>query len=77
MLGRLEMSVDDCISAYIKLMEDVFGKKSRRLPVSWSLATKSKFDSAKLKDAIDKVITKSGALSTDNLDDGNARGCRM
>jgi hypothetical protein len=77
MLGRLEMSVDECISSYSMLMEAVFKEKSSWLPIGWSGATRAQFDSTKLKDAIDKVITDYGVLSTDHFDDGNARGCRV
>src|SRR4029077_17082567 len=36
MLGRLEMDVDECISAYNKLIKAVFEEKSSRFSVSWT-----------------------------------------
>jgi hypothetical protein len=48
MLGRFEMDVDECISAYNKLMESVFGEKSSWLPMGWTGRTKAQFDSARL-----------------------------
>ena len=77
MLGRLEMGVDECISAYSKLMESVFEEKSSWLPINWRGRTKAQFDSAKLKDAIEEVITGQGASTTDRFNDGSPRGCRV
>ncbi len=77
MLGRLEMGVDECISAYSELMESVFGGKSSRLPMSWTGGTKAKFDSEKLKNAIEDVITHQDISKTDRLNDGQTRGCRV
>jgi hypothetical protein len=77
MLGRLEMSVDECISAYSTLMEAVFEKKSSRLPIDWSGRIGAQFDLTKLKEAIDKVIIDHGASRTDQFNDGNPRGCKV
>jgi hypothetical protein len=76
MLGRLEMDVDACIAAYSELMKAVFQKESSWLPVGWSGKVKARFDSAKLRSAVDEVITSSGASPTDAFNDGKARGCR-
>jgi hypothetical protein len=76
MLGRLEMDVDECIASYSDLMKAVFEKKSSWLPVSRRGKVKAQFDSAKLKSAADTAISKTGASSTDALNDGKARGCR-
>ena len=77
MLGRLEMDVAECISAYSKLMESVFREKKRRLPLGWTGGIKAQFDSAKLKTAIQEVITEHGASAEDLLNDGDDRGCKM
>ncbi|KAK3942068.1 hypothetical protein QBC46DRAFT_84908 [Diplogelasinospora grovesii] len=78
MLGRLEMDVDDCISQYTSLMKSVFDKQSRMLPLSlpWG-DIEARFDSAKLKSAIERVITDAGASATDLFNDGKTRGCRV
>lgn len=76
MLGRLEMSVDECISAYSDLTAAVFGEKLSRIPFNMRVKVKPRFDSARLKGAVNKVITQSGASETDLLDDGTERGCR-
>ncbi|KAG9647576.1 phospholipase, patatin family protein, partial [Aureobasidium melanogenum] len=76
MLGRLEMSVDKCIEAYIDLMKTVFGQKSSRIPFNWKGKVRAQFDSARLENAINSVIAKCGASKTDLLNDGAERGCR-
>jgi hypothetical protein len=76
MLGRLEMDVDACIAAYSELMKAVFKEKSRQLPVSWTGKVKARFDSKKLKGAVEDVISGNGASPTDAFNDGKDRGCR-
>ncbi|RMZ47111.1 hypothetical protein AFCA_007013 [Aspergillus flavus] len=76
MLGRLEMSVDECIDRYIKLISTVFEKKSR-WPVSLSGNIRSRFDATKLESAIKDVVTSHGAEETDLFNDGCERGCRV
>lgn len=76
MLGRLEMSVDQCIDAYSELAADVFGEKLHRLPVTIKGAVQSRFDSGKLENAIRNVVAQSGASETALFNDGVERGCR-
>lgn len=76
MLGRLEMDVDDCIGAYSDLAAAVFGEKLRSIPVNIMSNIKARFDSAKLKSMIRKVVEDSGASSQDLFNDGTERGCR-
>ncbi|KAJ6197791.1 kinase subdomain-containing protein [Bipolaris maydis] len=75
MLGRLEMDVDACIAAYSTLMKTVFEERSSWLPVGWSGKVKARFDSAKLKSAIENVISKADASLADAFNDGKKRGC--
>ncbi len=77
MLGRLEMDVDECISAYSELMKTVFDEKSSRLPFGWRGKIKARFDSLRLESAIKKVITSRGLSEADLFNDGTARGCRV
>ncbi|XP_014550452.1 hypothetical protein COCVIDRAFT_115445 [Bipolaris victoriae FI3] len=76
MLGRLEMSVDECIDAYSELAADVFGEKLHRLPVTIRGAVQSRFDSGRLENAIRNVVAQSGASETALFNDGVERGCR-
>jgi hypothetical protein len=75
MLGRLEMDVDACIESYSELMKTVFEEKSSWLPIGWGGKMKAQFDSAKLKSAVENVISKTNASSTDAFNDGKDRGC--
>lgn len=73
MLGRLEMGVDECILAYTELMESVFSEKINSVPVNWSGNIVSQYDSKKLKNAIENVITRAGLSPTDLMNDGKPR----
>ena len=77
MLGRLEMTVEACIAAYEELMKSIFEVKPSWSPVSWSGKTKARFDSDKLRKAIEKVVTDNGASTEDLFDDGRERSCRV
>jgi hypothetical protein len=76
MLGRLEMDVDECITAYSDLAAAVFSEKLSRFPVNIKGNVKPRFDLTKLESAIRKAVTQSGASETHLLNDGTERGCR-
>jgi hypothetical protein len=77
MLGRLAMDVDECITAYSELMEQVFGERKRALPVGLKGNIKAQFDSGALKRAIEKVVASRGLLETALLDDGVEQSCKV
>ncbi|KAJ5930429.1 FabD/lysophospholipase-like protein [Penicillium verhagenii] len=77
MLGRLEMDVDECIAAYIKLMKEIFGKPSKRGLSSIFGKIKPRFDAKKLESAINEVIQDCGAKPTDLFNDQVDRSCRV
>lgn len=54
MLGRLEMTVDECINAYIILSEYVFQKP--RQPFDWRLKVKPRYISKNLEEAIKHIV---------------------
>jgi hypothetical protein len=77
MLGRLEMDVDECITAYSKLADDVFKEKLSSFPFNLMDNVTSRFDSSKLEKATRQVVVQSGKASeTDLLNDEIERGCR-
>ena len=76
MLGRLEMDVDACIAAYSDLMKAVFEEESSRFPVGWTGKVKTRFDSVKLKCAVDEMINNTSASVMDAFNDGKNCGCR-
>lgn len=55
MLGCLEMTVKECIEAYIQLSEEVFHKK-RRIPADIKGNLRERYDSKTLELAIKKVL---------------------
>lgn len=65
MLGRLELSIDECINAYTDLSEDVFHEK-RRLPLGIKGDLKERYDSEALKLAVKKIL-KERDLDEDTL----------
>lgn len=78
MLGRLQMDVDACITAYTGLMKSVFKAKKHWLPVTLGGRTQPRFDSSALKKAINEVISSNGYSADDPFDDNNVdRGCKV
>lgn len=78
MLGRLEMTVDQCIKTYIEFLRDIFGKPIRKMSWSTSGKIKPRFQSSELRKAVEKVIVRSQSASPeDYFDNGAARGCHV
>jgi hypothetical protein len=76
MLGRLEMSVDECIDAYSEIAAAVFGEKAVSHILDIEGGAKPQFELATLESALKKMIKESGTASeTDLLNDGTERGC--
>lgn len=67
MLGRLRMTVDDCIQEYERLAGSVFGHANlfhqTFLPTAWM--KRPKYDTAVLESVIRGVITRRGEVSID------------
>jgi hypothetical protein len=55
MLGRLKMSIDECIKAYRDLSKDIFHKK-RRIPMNVKGDLKERYDSKALESAVKKIL---------------------
>ena len=64
MLGRLRMTVDECIDAYTTLSDRVFEKKSHRVNIKGKL--QGRFDSAALELAVKNILV-SRSLGEDAL----------
>jgi Patatin-like phospholipase len=78
MLGRLEMTVDECISAYRELIKAVFEEKRSRLGIGATGSITAQFSSETLNNAIKRVLAKyKDASESELLDDGRDRGCRV
>lgn len=75
MLGRLRMSVDDSIEAYLSLSSRVFKKKAHR--ITWKGKIRGRFDSEELARAVKEVISKQN-LPEDTLLKEDARAsCKV
>ncbi|KAL1857625.1 hypothetical protein Daus18300_010265 [Diaporthe australafricana] len=78
MLGRLQMSVEDCLGEYKNFVDIVF-PTSRYTTVSL-LATGSKWDATALEDCIKKLVKKQLQQDPDKvllLDDKSAETCKV
>jgi hypothetical protein len=71
MLGRLKMSIDECINAYLSLSDRVFQKKWHRVTTRGNI--QGRFDSEELTRAVKEVVISQGlqedVLLKDTLDD--------
>jgi hypothetical protein len=71
MLGRLRMSIDECIDAYLSLSDRIFQKKRHRATIKGKI--QGRFDSEELARAVKEVVKAQGLqedmLLKDTLDD--------
>ena len=58
MLGRLEMSIEDCIEKYIELSDAIFVKKRHRLRLNTDI--QGRFDTDELERSIKNIIKDVG-----------------
>ena len=70
MLGRLRMSIEDCIQVYSRLGEKVFGQQQ-------SPPHRERFDAQKLEDAIQEIVeAHTGQRNAPLLDPLEGRCCK-
>jgi hypothetical protein len=65
MLGRLEMTVQECVDTYIETMDDVFTKTRHR--IGWTGKFQGRFDTPELEAAIKRAIIASGRLENERM----------
>jgi hypothetical protein len=75
MLGRLRMSVADCIAAYLSLSNRVFQKTRHRVTVKGQL--QGRFDAEELARAVKEIVAKQGLLEDALLKDESATACKV
>lgn len=56
MLGRLKMSIPDCIDAYVLLSKSIFQKKRHRVTVKGQI--QGRFDHEELTRAVKLILTQ-------------------
>jgi hypothetical protein len=76
MLGRLRMSVEDCITAYIRLSSRVFQKK-HAFPVKISGKIKARYSSEELRRAIEDVVEANHLDKDTLLKDTSPQACKV
>ena len=75
MLGRLKMSLDECIDAYLSLSDRVFQKKAHRVTVKGKI--QGRFDSVELEQAMKDVVTGQGLHKDALLKDTSDGACKV
>jgi hypothetical protein len=75
MLGRLNMSIDESIEAYLSLSDKVFRKKRRRLGIRLNI--QGRFDSDALEQAVKDILKKQGLAEDTLLKDAPEAACKV
>lgn len=75
MLGRLKLSIDECIESYLSISEQVFQKKRHRVTTKGNI--QGRFDSTELERAIKQVVTKQGLDEDALLKETSGGTCKV
>lgn len=75
MLGRLRMSIDECISAYLSLSDNIFHKRRHRVTVKGKI--QGRFDSDELERAVKAIIKERGLTEEMLLKDAPNAACKV
>jgi hypothetical protein len=75
MLGRLQMTVEECITAYTSLSDKVFEKKSHRIKMNGML--QGRFDTAALEQAVKQILVDRGFGEDALLKDAPDAACKV
>ena len=75
MLGRLCMTIEECIEAYTSLSSSVFEKKSHRVTIKGKL--QGRFDAAELEQAVKKILAARGFGENTLLKDDPDAPCKV
>lgn len=76
MLGRLRMSVEECITAYIELSSRVF-RKNHVMPVTIRGKVKARYSSSELQRAIQDVVEAHHLERDALLKDTSPQACKV
>ena len=75
MLGRLRMSISDCIDAYLQLSDSIFQKKRHKVTIKGNI--QGRFDSDELERAVKEVIARQGLQEHALLKDEVPTACKV
>ena len=75
MLGRLQMSIDECIDAYISLSDRVFRKRRHRVTIKGNV--QGRLDSDELERGIKEVVVRQRLPENALLKDSPNANCKV
>ena len=75
MLGRLRMTVDDCIDAYVSLSDRLSQKQRHRMTIKGNV--QGRFDSDELERAIKAIVVRQGLEADTLLKDSPDAKCKV
>lgn len=75
MLGRLKMSIDECIDAYLALSDRIFQKKRHHVTIKGNI--QGRFDSEELAQAVKEVVTRKELQGNALLKDASDDACKV
>jgi predicted acylesterase/phospholipase RssA len=75
MLGRLRMTVDECIDAYVSLSDRIFQKQRHRVTIKGRV--QGRFDSDELERAIKEIVARQGLAEDALLKDAPDTKCKV
>lgn len=75
MLGRLKLSIDECINAYMSLSDRVCQKKRHRVTTKGKI--QGRFDSEELQRVVNEIVTKQGLDENTLLKDASDDACKV
>ena len=75
MLGRLKMSIEQCIDAYTSLSDKVFEKQRHRVTVKGKV--QGRFDTVALERAVKQMLVKQGLGENALLKDSSDEACKV
>ena len=80
MLGRLEMTVAECIVAYTDMFKRIFETQKHKIPVKIRGKTadlQGRFDLKILENSIKEIVKSRELSEADLLNTGDVRACRV
>jgi hypothetical protein len=75
MLGRLKMSVADCITAYLSLSDRVFRQTRHRVTIKGRV--QGRFDAEELAQAVKEIVEQQGLPEEALLKGAPDAGCKV
>jgi len=75
MLGRLRMTVDECIDVYVLLLDRIFQKQRHLVTIKGRV--QGRFDSDELERAIKEIVARQGLAEDALLKDAPDTKCKV